>query len=278
MSKRFSDTDLFDKMFFRKLPTNYKLLWLHLYHTCTSAGIYTPDLERLKFQLGNDFKVDFTAAFEFFNAGETRILPLEGGKKWFLPGFITFQYGKLTPKAKNQLFIIKQLQDLGLINENFELQNIPLTSPLEGGLKGSKNKNKNKSKNKNNEKGVQGGKQEQPTPATPGAKTYVPAPGLPPVLMVEETNTCLLFLRNTYHREFSKAEVLNLFERFGLLHFDGKKAYEDRADMVQHFKNWLKFAANVQPTANKSTAKGSAVNHALNRYRETIPTANPNQG
>jgi len=93
MSKRFIDTDLFNKKWFRKLPENYKLLWVYILTSCDLAGIWEVDFERAEF---NGCKVTEKKAVELF---EKQILIIENNKRWLVKDFCDFQYGKLSPKS-----------------------------------------------------------------------------------------------------------------------------------------------------------------------------------
>lgn len=138
LAKRFTDSDKYKKPFFRGLQGAYKLLWDYLYHDCDNAGIWIKDFEVANFFLGPDMNVTEDEAKKFFNG---RIKELEGGAKWFLPGFIEFQYDvtveTLNPDNKAHASVIKKLSKYGI------------TSPLQG----AKDKDKDMDKDKNKDKG-----------------------------------------------------------------------------------------------------------------------------
>jgi hypothetical protein len=133
MAKRFTDTNKYKKSFIRSLQGPYKLLWDYLYHDCDHSGIWIVDFEIAQTYLGKDMKVDREKALEYFNSDECRVVELDGGKKWFLPGFIEFQYGQLSEKNKAHTSTISTLKKYDLLNDNLSLKLFkPLTSPLQG--------------------------------------------------------------------------------------------------------------------------------------------------
>lgn len=109
MAKRFTDTDKYNKKFFRSLPGPYKQLWDYLYTECSFAGIWHVDFEVAQVKIGQDNPVEEARALELFNADELRIDVLQGGKKWFVRPFIAFQYGVLKPTNKVHVGVMRQL-------------------------------------------------------------------------------------------------------------------------------------------------------------------------
>jgi hypothetical protein len=142
MAKRFTDTNKYKKPFIRSLPAAYKLMWDFLYHDCDHAGIWIVDFEIAQAYIGKDAVVSKETSLKMFNEGEIRIVELDGGKKWFIPSFIEFQYGHLSEKNRAHLSVISILQKFDLLNTDFTLKTKikPLTSPLQG----AKDKDKDK--------------------------------------------------------------------------------------------------------------------------------------
>jgi len=139
MSKRFTDTNKYKKPFFRSLPGAYKLLWDYLYHECDHAGIWIKDFEIAQIYLGKDMPVTEEKALQYFNENQQRIIPVDSGKKWFLPSFIEFQYGDLNPNNRTHSSVISILQREGVK---------PLASPLQGRKDKDTDKDKDKDKDK----------------------------------------------------------------------------------------------------------------------------------
>jgi hypothetical protein len=135
MAKRFTDTSKYKKSFYRSLPGAYKLFYDFLYHDCDHAGIWIVDMQIAQTYVGHDMPIDRTAALNFFNSDELRIVEFDGGKKWFIPLFISFQYGQLSEKNRAHSTVIQILKKFTLIDENLNITPIsqkPLTSPLQG--------------------------------------------------------------------------------------------------------------------------------------------------
>lgn len=156
MAKRFTDTNKYKKPFVRGLQGAYKLLWDYLYHECDHAGIWIVDFEIAQMYLGADMKILKEKALEFFNSDEIRVVEIDNGKQWFLPGFIEFQYGKLNPKNRVHESVISILHKHNLLEEDLSLKQFKsLTSPLQGAKDKDKEKDKFKDKEKDKEEGCE---------------------------------------------------------------------------------------------------------------------------
>ena len=58
MAKRFIDTKIWDKAWFRKLSTKNKLVWIYLLGKCDHAGIWDADWELAEFIIGETITYD----------------------------------------------------------------------------------------------------------------------------------------------------------------------------------------------------------------------------
>lgn len=141
MAKRFIDTDMFKKQFIRGLEAPYKLLWLYIVNDCSHAGIWEVDLEVAEIRLG--VAIEKEKALEVFG---DKITILGSGSKWFLPDFITFQYGPLKENNRVHVSVISVLKKENLLNEDLSIK--ALISPLQG----AKDKEKDKEQDKEMEK------------------------------------------------------------------------------------------------------------------------------
>lgn len=114
MAKRFTDTNKYKKPFIRSLKGPYKLLWDYLYLECNHAGIWIVDFDIAQIYLGADMPVNKEEALRCFNADETRIIEIDGGKKWFIKSFVEFQYGFLDIRNRvhNSVFLELQKQNI----------------------------------------------------------------------------------------------------------------------------------------------------------------------
>lgn len=98
MAKRFTDTSKWKKRFFRELPNEYKLLYLYILDNCDHAGIWEVDFDEVELKIGIKFNPD-----EALNKLDNRAIPFHNGDRWFMPKFISFQYGdelKMNVKAQ----------------------------------------------------------------------------------------------------------------------------------------------------------------------------------
>lgn len=144
MAKRFTDTDKYKKRFIRSLKGPYKLLWDYLYHDCDHAGIWIVDFEIAQIYLGPDMDVEEHEALLLFNEGKDRVIPFCDDKKWFIPGFVEFQYGDLNPENRAHKSVITLLQKYDLLDKFNKGLNKDLKTPS----KGCKDKDKDKYKDK----------------------------------------------------------------------------------------------------------------------------------
>lgn len=128
MAKRFTDTNKYKKPFIRGLQGAYKLLWDYLYHECDHAGIWIVDFEIAQLYIGKDMPVNSKDALKYFNTDEKRIVEVDKGSRWFIPSFISFQYGELNELNRAHGSVIAILKKYNLY------KNKPLTRPLQGAM------------------------------------------------------------------------------------------------------------------------------------------------
>ena len=105
-----------DNWFSLLTPTN-KLVWLYLVDRCDKAGVWEPNFRLADFHIGQ--KVNWDEARQSL---DKTVRVLKNGK-WWLPGFIAFQYGNLHVEqpAGVQIGVIKQLKAHGLEAEYLAL-------------------------------------------------------------------------------------------------------------------------------------------------------------
>lgn len=140
MSKRFTDTQLWEEDWFIELEKDYQMFWIYLKDACDHAGVWKPNLG--KFKKLFDCRVDLKKALEFFNKDKDRVAILKN-KRWFLTGFIPFQYGEaLNLASRMHLSVYELLQknevSLTIIRPQIEVKHRV------------KDKDKDKEKEKNN--------------------------------------------------------------------------------------------------------------------------------
>ena len=117
MAKRFTDSEKFKDTWYRKLTPKQKCIWEYLLAECNHAGIIELDLEFASFVIGD------TVTNEDLMPFKDKIQHLEK-ELYFIPNFITFQYGKLSNLSKPHIPVIKLL----------EKYNIPFEQIDENGL------------------------------------------------------------------------------------------------------------------------------------------------
>jgi hypothetical protein len=111
MPKRFTDTDKWKKPFIRGLQGPYKLLWMYILDDCDHAGIWQVDFEVARIRIGED--VDYQTAEKLFH-GRIQVIDKF---KWFVPDFITFQYGELSEKNRLHQSVLNILVKYNLRSE-----------------------------------------------------------------------------------------------------------------------------------------------------------------
>jgi predicted nucleic-acid-binding Zn-ribbon protein len=90
MSKRFTETEIWNEDWFVDMPVEYKVFYFYLKDQCNHAGIWRPNLRI--FEAVNEVKIDLKKALNLINTEKERIIVLPSGH-WFLADFFVFQYG-----------------------------------------------------------------------------------------------------------------------------------------------------------------------------------------
>lgn len=124
MAKRLIDTAIFRKDFIRSLDAPCKLLFMYLINECDHAGLWDVEFEVMEIRLGLKFKK--SPLDQFGN----KVVVVDGGKKWFIPSFVEFQYGELNENNRVHASVISILSKHDLLDENNQIK--PLTSPSQG--------------------------------------------------------------------------------------------------------------------------------------------------
>ncbi len=135
MAKRFTDTEKWKKKWLRQLSSEYKLFWVYLLDDCTHAGIWDVDMEIANIRLGLELEEE-----KVLDVFKDKILSIDNGNKWFVPGFIDFQYGDLNSGNRVHNSVISSLKKEGAYKG--------LKHPLQG----CKDKDKDKAKDKDKDK------------------------------------------------------------------------------------------------------------------------------
>ena len=119
MAKRFIDTKIWDKAWFRRLTPKNKLVWIYLLTRCDHAGIWDADWEAAEFLIGEGVEFD-----ELPEEIKVKMEYIEGKNQYFMPSFIEFQYGELREKVAPHKSVIKRLTDKKLLKS---IKSVPIT-------------------------------------------------------------------------------------------------------------------------------------------------------
>lgn len=135
MAKRFVDSEIFKSPSIRALKAPYKLLWLYLVNDCDNAGVWVVDFDIAAIYLDRVYKAE-----EALKEMGDKVKVIDGGKRWYLPDFVSFQYGELNPDNRAHKSVIDKL-------EKYKISpNKPLTRPSQGRKDMDKELDKDKEK------------------------------------------------------------------------------------------------------------------------------------
>lgn len=145
MTKRFCDTEIWNKSWFQDLPIKQKLLTKFIFDNCDCAGILEISWRILKFYFDEEVTKD-----EFKKIKQVKFLD---ENTIFIEDFVLFQcsinsLNELNPNNNAHKGIIKRLEKYNLL----PAPNQPLTSPSLGAHIGAQEKEKEKDKDKEKEK------------------------------------------------------------------------------------------------------------------------------
>jgi hypothetical protein len=151
MAKRFLDNQLFKNTTFKGLPPKIKLFYVYLICECDHCGLWSVELDVASVRIGEQI----TEAEVKKYLGE-KIIPIDNGSKWFLPQFVTFQYGNLTAGNKLHVSVRKELNKYNLLTliENNQTPTEGLPNPYVSIKDKDKDKDRDKVKDKDKEKAV----------------------------------------------------------------------------------------------------------------------------
>lgn len=96
------------------------MLWIYLCDHCDNAGVWKVDFDLVSFFIGET--VDVSCLDDGF---ASRVCPIDGGAKWWIPSFIHFQCGStLSEKSGPHRRVLSMLEDHGL-REAYETGDFP---------------------------------------------------------------------------------------------------------------------------------------------------------
>ena len=135
MAKRYLESSLWDKSWFRQLHPKLKLFYYYMISKCNHAGVWADvDIELAEFQIG--MPIDEAEILKELKDHIEVIKP----KKWYIHKFVKFQYGELNPNVRAHASVIK------ILKEN----NLRVNKELFKGLALPKDKDKDKDLVKDN--------------------------------------------------------------------------------------------------------------------------------
>jgi len=129
MGKRFTDSGMWDRPWFRKLKPAEKCAIRYILDKCDNVGVWIPDFETAEFFIGET--VDWDSLPNKVN-GNVKVL--DNGK-WWVVDFVKFQHADLFSGSRSNacLSYIKLLRDHGLLDSFPELfQALPKPCPSQG--------------------------------------------------------------------------------------------------------------------------------------------------
>jgi len=147
MSKRFTDTEIWSKLWFQELTPIEKAFWFYLKDNCNNIGVWDVNYRLAEFQLGG--KLNWEALPEKFNSN----IVLLNERKWWLVDFCTFQYKELSENSTSKPIesYIKQLKKYKLW-EKYKEKSKGYVKGIDTLQEKDKEKDKEKEKEKEKEK------------------------------------------------------------------------------------------------------------------------------
>ena len=106
MAKRFTDTEKWDRPWYRNLPHEYRELFNYILDKCDIAGLWYVDLDMASYVIGS--QLDKDSALKYLNK---QITIVNGGCTWFVHDFVCFQYGELNMNNNLHRSVYQRLID-----------------------------------------------------------------------------------------------------------------------------------------------------------------------
>ena len=132
MSKRFTDTELWEEDWFIELHNDHKLFWFYLKDACNHAGIWRVNKKQFEFITG--IKINLEKFLEIINSGKDRVQKINV-EKWFIVEFVKFQNGSILNENNNaHKGILNELNNYKLDTSSFEVKEGSNTGQRGGSL------------------------------------------------------------------------------------------------------------------------------------------------
>lgn len=110
MTKRFVDTELWQKEWFQNLGLKHKLLLKYIFENCDCAGIWNMNFSLASFSIGDKVTLDDV---EYINSVKKQF-EIVNNDNLFVIDFIKFQYGTLSENCKPHKNVIERLKKYNL--------------------------------------------------------------------------------------------------------------------------------------------------------------------
>jgi hypothetical protein len=108
MKKRFTDADKWEDEWFSGLEPRHKLFWTYILDRCDCAGVWKVNLRLASFHIGEALNAD-----DLLSVFAGRIEDIGKGR-WWVKGFVSFQYVTLTDKCPPHKRVMQVLKAHGL--------------------------------------------------------------------------------------------------------------------------------------------------------------------
>ena len=109
------ETSIWEQDWYCELGGEYQHFWDFINDNCDNAGIWIPN--KKGFEMRTGFRVNLDSFFKKVNGDKKRIITLENGR-WFLPGFIKYQWFTKKDSFDLVLSIPHQLNLYNLLKAN----------------------------------------------------------------------------------------------------------------------------------------------------------------
>lgn len=116
MTKRFVDTELWQKEWFQTLSIKHKILLKYIFENCDCAGIWNMNFRLASFIIGEKVTLD---DIKYINSTKKQFEIIDNNNI-FVIDFIKFQYGVLSYSCKPHLPVIKLLKKHGIEFETLD--------------------------------------------------------------------------------------------------------------------------------------------------------------
>ena len=110
MSKRFVDTELWQKEWFQDLSLKEKILIKYIFENCDCAGVWNGNFKMASFIIGEKVSIEDLGAIN----KKKHQFDILNNNNIFVSDFIKFQYGELSEKCKPHTKVISMLKHYGL--------------------------------------------------------------------------------------------------------------------------------------------------------------------